>query len=98
MTELAKRLWDELTDQPQTRAQLRDALGVRDRSLRRAVVELRKRGYNVATSSITGGYWRGNEKDKRVTIAEYRSRAYELLGTANAMECGPIEGQEAIIC
>lgn len=97
MSETAERLWEILTDRPTPRYYLRDALGVSDRALRRAVTELRKNGYNVAANSSTGGYWKGDDNDKKHTIAEYRSRAYELLATASAMECGPLDGQEAIL-
>lgn len=89
MSDLADRLWDVLDSTPSTREELIEELGANDRTIRRAVKELRDRGYNVATDSDTGGYWRGNEIDKRRTINELRARAYKELATAEALELGP---------
>lgn len=88
MSDLAEFLWDVLTDEPKTRGELMEILGEKDRAIRRAVTELRKHGYNVASSSSVGGYWRGNEDDRKRTIREYRAKAYEELAIAYALERG----------
>ena len=93
LTDLAKDLRDTLTDEPQSRAQLMDQLHCSDRSLRRAVNELRKHGYNIASNSDTKGYWYGTEEDKERTIKDLRARAAELRQTAIALEHGPDLGQ-----
>ena len=82
-----------LTDTPKSRSELKDSLHCGDRDIRRAVSSLRKKGYNIASNSDTSGYWLGDEHDKTRTVAEYRSRAMELLKTAEAIEKGPDFGQ-----
>lgn len=93
LSDLAKDLRDILTTEPQTRADLCDALSCGDRALRRAVNELRKHGYNIASNSDTRGYWYGDENDKERTIKDLRARAAELRQTAIALENGPDLGQ-----
>ena len=93
LSDLAKDLRDILTTEPQTRAELCDELSCGDRSLRRAVNELRKHGYNIASNSDTRGYWYGDENDKERTIKDLRARAAELRQTAIALENGPDLGQ-----
>jgi len=93
ISDLAKELRDTLTDEPQSRDMLRDTLHCTDRSLRRAVSELRRHGYNIASNSETKGYWYGNEEDKERTIRDLRARAAELRQTALALEHGPDLGQ-----
>lgn len=93
MEELLSRIWSALTDVPQTREKLCGDLGIKDRDLRKAIKTLRDYGYNIASNSNTSGYWRGTEADKRRTVAEYRSRGYKDLATADAIERGPIDGQ-----
>lgn len=96
MEQLQRDLLMVLTHKPKTRAELCQELGVKDRALRKAVAGLRRNGYNVSTNSETGGYWLGNEKEKRRLISELRTRAYDELDTANKLERGPIEGQVSI--
>lgn len=93
LSDLAKDLRDTLKTEPQTRADLCDELSCSDRSLRRAVNELRKHGYNIASNSDTRGYWYGDENDKQRTIKDLRARAAELRQTAIALENGPDLGQ-----
>jgi len=77
---------------PVSRQALSKRLGVSDRALRVLVNELRKQGVAVCSCSNGRGYWIGNAEDRRITIAEYRHRAYEMLKIANALE-GNLEGQ-----
>ena len=93
LSDLAKDLRDTLTTEPQSRSELMDMLNCSDRSLRRAVNELRKNGYNVASNSDTKGYWYGDEEDKERTIKDLRARAAELRQTALALEHVPDIGQ-----
>ena len=103
MTPLARRVWNLLTDEPQSRFDLQSKLAVwsekgiaicpSERDVRRAIAELRDLGYNVASSSDKKGYWRGTKADKERTIKELRSRASKLLQTAEALEEGPDLGQ-----
>lgn len=93
MIDIENELLFILTDKPKSRAELKDTLHCGDRGIRRAVNRLRKKGYNIASNSATSGYWLGDENDKARTIAEYRSRAMELLNTAAAIEKGPDMGQ-----
>ncbi|MBQ6501208.1 MAG: helix-turn-helix domain-containing protein [Mogibacterium sp.] len=96
MSDLALRLWDILSDKPTPRADLAEMLNVSDRMVRRAIAELRENGYNVACSSHKKGYWRGNDADRRHTIAELQSRNIKLMEVIKAMERGPIDGQEVM--
>jgi transcription initiation factor IIE alpha subunit len=90
MSELAKRIWDLLDDEVKLNKDMIAALTNSDeRTVRRAIKELRDNGYNVATDSHTGGYWKGNAEDRRRTVAELRARAYKELATARALEMGP---------
>ena len=104
MTELAKRLYDELGDEPISKWDLQELLArpnknrtmmicPSERDIRRAVAELRDAGFNVASSSDKKGYWLGDEVAKERTIKELRSRATKLLKTADALEKGPDMGQ-----
>lgn len=96
MSDLALRLWEVLSDEPTPRAELAEMLNAPDRSVRAAVAELRENGYNVASCSHKDGYWRGNDADRRRTIAELQSRKVKLIEVIKAMERGPIDGQEVI--
>jgi hypothetical protein len=103
MSPLARRVWNLLTDEPQSRFDLQSKLAVwnekgiaicpPERKVRKAIEELRSLGYNVASNSDTKGYWRGTKADKERTIKEYRARATKLLQTAEALEEGPDIGQ-----
>ena len=92
MTELAERLRDELKAYPQTRDKLTYILNTNDRALRQAVNELRKEGVPVCSNSGVSGYWIGNNEDIQHTVADLKSRAYDLLAQANGME-GELAGQ-----
>lgn len=98
LSDLAKDLRDILTTEPQTRVELAEKLNCNDRAVRRAVHELRKNGYNIASKSDCKGYWYGNEEDKERTIKELRARAAELRQTALALEHGPDLGQMEVEC
>lgn len=103
MSPLARRVWNLLADEPQSRFDLQSKLAVwtekgiaicpSERDVRRAIAELRDLGYNVASSSDKKGYWRGTKADKERTIKELKSRAMKLLKTADALEKGPDIGQ-----
>lgn len=90
MTELAKRVWNMLDKEvPLDRQMIADMAGTDERSVRRAIKELRDNGFNVASSSHAGGYWKGNDQDRRRTVSELRARAYKELETARRLEQGP---------
>lgn len=93
MTSLANELLAVLTDKPQSRAVLAEKLNCRDRSLRRAVAELRENGFNIASNSDTKGYWIGTEKDKERVIKSLKSRGFKLLREAYDLERGVDLGQ-----
>lgn len=93
ITLLAKQLSEVLTNKPQRRSELCDRLHCDDRSLRRAVNELRELGFNVASNSQRAGYWYGNEADKERTISEYTARGIKDLRIAEAIKRGPDLGQ-----
>ena len=93
MTLLSQELLRTLTDEPQSKDDLKDKLHISEREVRRCITELRDAGFNVASSSHGKGYWLGNESDKECTIKEYRSRAAKLIKTAEALEKGPDLGQ-----
>ncbi len=91
----ADRLLSILTIRPQSRRVLAERLHTSDRGLRKAVMELRKRGYPVCSNSHADGYWIGTKEDVRRTVAEYRRRANESLLIARKMEQWQLDGQEA---
>ena len=69
-----------------TRAELARCVGVNDRTVRLAIMELRREGYSICSDSNGSGYWLGNQEETRKTIATYRHRAIMCLETANEME------------
>lgn len=85
---------DALTSKPKSRFQLCIECGLADRALRREIEALRKAGHPICSSSHKGGYWLGDDTDKKRLVAEYRSRAYSMMKTASAIESGAIDGQE----
>lgn len=93
MRDLAMELSAVLTTRPQTKETLQIKLRCGEREVREAVTQLRKMGYNIASNSGKKGYWLGSDADKERTIREYRSRAYEMLEIADAIEKGPDCGQ-----
>ena len=93
LSDLATELKDALGPKPQSRDCLMDQLHCSDRMLRRAVSELRSNGLPVASDSDTKGYWWGDDNDIARTVKEYRSRAFDLLQIADALESGPDLGQ-----
>ena len=93
MTKLANELLGILTDEPQTRGELSERLSCSDRSLRRAVAELRKNGFNIASNCDTKGYWIGTDEDRKRVANSLKSRAFELLREAYDIERGVDLGQ-----
>ena len=104
MTELAKKVYEQLSEEPISKFELQERLAVwnekgtgarcpSERDIRRAIAELRHAGFNIASSSDQKGYWLGDETAKQRTIAELRSRAEKLWKTADAIERGPDLGQ-----
>lgn len=75
-----------LTKEPQDRYKLARALGISERAFRRIVHELRMDGEPIISDSRTGGYRLGTKKEAVRMANEMRSRAYDLLRTANRME------------
>ena len=77
----------------QTSGELHDKLGYETRVIRDIITDLRNEGYNIASNSGSRGYWMGSAEDVKRTANEYRSRAYKLLKTADALEKGLDKGQ-----
>ena len=75
-----------LTTKPQSRYILARAIGISERRFRRAVRELRLEGNLIISDSRTGGYRLGTKEEAKATARELRSRAYDLLRTAKALE------------
>lgn len=75
-----------LTTKPQSRYILARAIGISERRFRRAVHELRLEGNLIVSDSKTGGYRLGTKEEAKATARELRSRAYDLLKTARALE------------
>lgn len=102
LSPLAIRLFSVLTTYPISKWDLQEALAdyegkvaviPSERDIRRAVQELRRHGFNIASSSDQKGYWIGDETARQRTIKEYRARANTLLKVADALEKGPDIGQ-----
>lgn len=81
-----------LTTKPQDRFVLAGAMGISERTFRQAVHDLRREGHLIISESGGGGYRLGTKKEAAVVAREMRSRAYDMLKTANMME-GTLEGQ-----
>ena len=75
-----------LTTKPQSRYTLAMAIGINERTFREAVRELRREGHLIITESTVEGYRLGTKKEAERTAKELRSRAYDLLKTAKALE------------
>lgn len=81
-----------LTNKPQDRYTLAAAIGINERTFREAVRDLRREGHPIISESTGRGYRLGTKKEARVMARELRSRAYDMLKTANAME-SQLDGQ-----
>lgn len=94
---LAKQLSEILTTEHQSRKALCEKIHCKDRELRRAVTELRKVGFNVASSSSCRGddqgYWLGDKDEMQHVANMYFSMGYEDINTGLAIERGPDLGQ-----
>ena len=77
-----------LTTYPQDRFVLAAAIGISEREFRSAIRELRRDGHLIITESSVNGYRLGTKKEALITAREFRSRAYDLLKTARALEGG----------
>lgn len=75
-----------LTNKPQDRYTLSRILGINERTFRSAVRELRREGYPIITVSNGSGYKLGTRKEAQAVAREMRSRAYDMLRTASALE------------
>ena len=75
-----------LTTKPQSRYILARAIGISERRFRRVVRELRLEGNLIISDSRTGGYRLGTKEEAKATARELKSRAYDLLRTAKALE------------
>ena len=97
MEEIREAVLDYLRKHPDgaSREQLMLVAGTDDRTVRRAVRELRRKHYPIGNARI--GYTFGANAGLRKTIAEMRSKALDQLVTAAALEkCLTIDGQETI--
>lgn len=80
------RLLSILSDRPLSKSYLISMIGGSERTIRKGIQTLRKKGYPVCSSASSKGYWLGTKADVTATANEMRSRAYELLRTANTMD------------
>lgn len=74
-----------LTDKPQDRFVLAKRLGISERLFRYSVRTLRLQGVPVCTDPH-GGYYLANKSECMLEAKKLRSRAYDLLQTAKALE------------
>lgn len=81
-----------LTTKPQDRFTLAAAIGISERTFRETVRLLRREGHPIISESSGHGYRLGTKKEARVMARELRSRAYDMLKTANAMD-SQLDGQ-----
>lgn len=82
--------------EPIKRKELLERTGLKcDRSVRQIIKDLRQQGVRICTTTDRGGYWiAGSESDYWAFRRNYVSYAYEILRIVQAMDGGPIEGQE----
>jgi len=83
---IEERLLSILSDRPLSRRYLVGMIGENERTIRKGIQSLRKKGYPICSSASSKGYWMGSKDDVTATANEMRSRAYELLRTANTMD------------
>ena len=93
MTELAERLLDELDNEPKSKWYLAQKLDTNERSIRRAIKELRDNGYVVISHSTNRGYRLGMEEDREGMIREYEARIASMSATVKALKQGRDLGQ-----
>ena len=74
-----------LTDKPQDRFVLAKRIGITERNFRKQVRQLRLQGVPVCTSP-EGGYYLASKSECTIEAKKLRSRAYDLLQTAKALE------------
>ena len=74
-----------LTDKPQDRFVLAKRLGISERLFRYSVRTLRLQGVPVCTDPH-GGYYLASKNECMTEAKKLRSRAYDLLQTAKALE------------
>ena len=81
--------------EPVKRKELVERTGLYDRSVRQIIKDLRQQGVRICTATDSGGYWiAGSESDYWAFRSNYVSYAYEILRIVQAMDSGPIVGQE----
>ena len=93
MTILSEQLLEMLTDKPQSKWLLAQMLNTNERTVRRAVKELRDNGYVIVAHSINEGYSLGTEKDRDGMIREYEARIASMSATVKALKQGRDLGQ-----
>ena len=72
-----------------SRQALKELTGISDRAIRQEIQKLRNKGiYIVSTSDSKGYYLAETNEEVRHFVAESRSRAMELLNTANKVQIG----------
>lgn len=81
-----------LTTRPQDRFTLAAAIGISERTFRETVRALRREGHPIISESSGHGYRLGTRKEAKAMARELRSRAYDMLKTANAMD-SQLDGQ-----
>lgn len=74
-----------LTNMPQDKIILAEAIGITERTFRDTVMDLRRKGIPICTDP-DGGYYIGSRKEGLIEARKLRHRAYELLKTAERME------------
>lgn len=83
-------------DNPISRGELASRTGYSDRTIRKAILELRENGFRVISSSYTTGYWLAQTPEEyRILRNDYLARLKSLARTIHAMDAA-IPGQIAI--
>lgn len=75
-----------LSPKPQSRYTLASAIGITERTFRVAVRELRQEGHPIVAVSRGKGYKLGTREEALANAMELKSRAFDLLKTAKALE------------
>jgi len=65
--------------------------GLDGRVVRRMIEAERRSGTPICSDNVTGYYLAANEAERAAFVASMRSRANEILRTAEAVESGPRE-------
>ena len=92
---LGEKLLNMLRESPVKSKAIEKKLEIRGEDVRALVRDARRK--RIPSCSGRSGYYIGNEDDVAATVANLRSRAYDMLRTADILEGIEIEGQERMV-